>query len=85
MRIIDFEEIFFRLILSVVFLGVFILCLAGVAAVGDTLLERRAFPAIAACHQARQEPLRQFLSTTVRCVPAYRATKNDTLTVAGLK
>ena len=47
----------------------------------DTYHERKAFDAITACEAKRMEARRQVLSSRVVCIPAYRATKSDTLTV----
>jgi len=58
---------------------------AGLAAVDSLVYERRAFAAITSCEARRLESRRKFLSENVVCVPAYRATKNDSLTVQGLK
>lgn len=42
---------------------------------------RQAFAATTACEARRLEARRQAFSANVVCVPAYRATKNDTTTV----
>ena len=56
-----------------------------VAEVADTaLFQRRAFTAIASCRAHRMEYQRKYLSTETVCIPAYRETKNDTVTVNGL-
>lgn len=47
----------------------------------DIVYERLAFVSITACEAKRMQPRRQSLSATVVCVPAYRATKADTLTI----
>jgi hypothetical protein len=44
----------------------------------------QAFPQATACELRRMEARRQVLSSTVVCIPAYRGTKNDTLTVQGV-
>ena len=46
--------------------------------------DRETFAAQMTCKQQRAEPERQFLTKNVVCVPAYRATKSDTLTLNGL-
>ena len=42
---------------------------------------RKAFAATSACEAGRMQARRKVLSTDVVCIPAYRTTKADTLTV----
>jgi predicted histidine transporter YuiF (NhaC family) len=58
---------------------------AGATAVDSIHYERAAFAAITNCTSKRMDAQRKFLSTTVVCVPAYRGTKSDTLTLQGVK
>lgn len=53
-------------------------------AIDGLYFERRAFVATTACEAQRMQARRKFLSSQVVCVPAYRGTKNDTLTVNGI-
>lgn len=63
-----------------------LVCLLVLPIVGLTMdtfyYERNAFSAITACEAQRMEAKRQVLSARVVCVPAYRATRNDSLTVS---
>lgn len=45
---------------------------------------RQTFSARVACEAQRMEPRTKSFSTEIVCVPAYRATKNDTLQVNGI-
>jgi hypothetical protein len=56
------------LIISAVFMDVF-------------YFNYKAFDAVTACEVKRMEARRKFLSTHVVCVPAYRGTRNDTLSI----
>ena len=59
--------------------------IGGLSVIADvTIFERQAFAAISSCHAHRMGHTRKFLSTQTVCVPAYRETKNDTVTVNGL-
>jgi hypothetical protein len=51
----------------------------------DAIAERSAFDAVVACEAKRMTAHRQILSSRVVCVPAYRETKSDTLTLQGVK
>lgn len=73
-------------LLSVAMLAIGGLAIMGVVVAWDSVhYERQAFVASTACEVKRMEPRRKFLSSDVVCIPAYRGTKNDTLTVNGLK
>lgn len=50
-------------------------------ALDGMIFGRQTWAAQIACKQQRGEPERQFFTKNVVCVPAYRGTKNDTLTV----
>lgn len=60
---------------------VVVLCFLAWPAIDYGYYHRRAFAAVTACESQRMEARRKAMSTEVVCVPAYRATKADTLTV----
>lgn len=71
-----------------VFISIFCFCaiiwIAAALLVDWLYYSRRAFDAVVACEAKRMEPRRLSFTSNVTCVPAYRATKNDTLQVNGI-
>ena len=53
----------------------------GIGLVVEIAQHNRSFDARMACATKRQDYDRQMFTTRVVCIPAYRATKSDTLTV----
>lgn len=53
--------------------------------IDEVYFDRVAFVAKTECATKRMESTRKFLTSTVVCIPAYRGTKSDTLTVQGIK
>lgn len=72
------DRVFLGLLLSIII--ALLVFLAGFL-VDAVWFERASFADRVACEARRMEARRQTLSSNVVCVPAYRATKNDTLTV----
>lgn len=60
---------------------VVIIILAILWPIVDSFYARSAFEETAACSAKRMTSARKSMTTNVICVPAYRDTKNDTLTV----
>ena len=85
MRNFDLDDLMLSTISAVLILAlVFLIAAGGAMAIDAFVLERSAFTQMQNCRVKRMEPVRKFLSTQTVCVPAYRETKNDTVTVNGL-
>jgi hypothetical protein len=76
------EDIVLKLLLGILLIALAVMCLGGASALVDsTYFEYKAFDAIAACETKRMDYRRKSFSTNVVCIPAYRQTKNDTLSI----